>query len=455
MVAPAKDIPRTGARKPAADDINARAAADGDSRNLVDDQTAAAAVIDADEANAVAAQAVAQAAAEAGILPGEAPLASIGELAQAPAPAASEAAPAPAPATTPPPVEGEAAPVSPWIIGGAALVGVGVIAAIANDDDDDGPSAPPPDVPPPEPPPVPPPEPPANVAPTSPATLPVALEADGNTALSQANFPFADDDQGDTLTTVRITGITPTPVDLTAQPELRVDATTNHGYELVAGAVTWEAARDLAAARGGYLAILDTAPELTQANDHYLLSTDTTGATGTWIGASQTPGSASPDAGWTWLNGTPLAADSASPLWNNVAMGFNEPNDGDGGGETGLEDFAAVYEGVGSNLIYDAGSGITETQSGYLIEYDTAVASPLTLNGAAVIVGQDIAVADLAGLSWNSVFNTGGTVTFQVGDNDGAFSADNTLTFTSPAPPVTAAPPTMIAIEDQHLNVLA
>lgn len=447
MVAPTNPILRgVPGKAVAAGAIDARERAPVDSRELLHDQAAAAAVVDAGQAEAVAAQA----AADGGLLPTEAPLQGIGEMAQAPAPAAPETTPPTA--TTPPPVAEEAAPVSPWVIGGGALLGVGALVALANsDDDNDNPAPPPAEVPPPVE--VPPPAPPANVAPTSGATVPVVTEVDGTTSLSPANFPFADTDAGDTLTTVRITGITPTPVDLTANPALQVDPVSNHGYELVSADVTWEQARDLAVARGGYLAVLDTPAEMAQVNDWYLLSADASGTTGTWIGASQAADAATPDAGWSWINNTPLAADPASALWNNLAP-FEEPNDGAGTGETGLENFAAIYEGSGSNLIYDAGTGITATQSGFLIEYDTAAVSPLTLNGAAVTTGQVIAADQLANLSWNSVFNTGGTVTFQVGDNDGAYSADNTLTFTNP-PAVTVTPPTTIAIEDQHLNVLA
>ncbi len=70
-----------------------------------------------------------------------------------------------------------------------------------------------------------------------------------------------------------------------------------------------------------------------------------------------------------------------------------------------------------------------------------------------MIPGQVIAADQLANLSWSSVFNNGGTVTFQVGDDEGAYSADNTLTFAAPV--VAIAPPTSLTLEDQHLNLLA
>ena len=63
------------------------------------------------------------------------------------------------------------------------------------------------------------------------------------------------------------------------------------------------------------------------------------------------------------------------------------------GTETNAENFAAIYEGTGTNLIYDAGIGGTSTQAAYLVEYD----GPLrTSTGAVVAPGQEIAAADLA-----------------------------------------------------------
>ena len=57
-----------------------------------------------------------------------------------------------------------------------------------------------------------------------------------------------------------------------------------------------------------------------------------------------------------------------------------------------------------------------------------------------------------AGLSWNSVFNAGGTVTFAVADSQGAFSTpENTLTIAAPP----AATSLASLVEDQQLNSLA
>ena len=125
-------------------------------------------------------------------------------------------------------------------------------------------------------------------------------------------------------------------------------------------------------------------------------------------------------------------------------------------------DFGAIWDGatpIDTALIFDRGPGGAHPEAGvdtlpqYLIEYDNPTAG-LFLNGAPVAVGQEIAAADLGSLSWNSVFNTGGTVTFAVADNDGLYSApDNTLTIS----PTVAVPRRRFGalIEDQHLTVLA
>ena len=87
----------------------------GNGTDVSAEQAAAAAVVDAAQADAIAAPETLEVG-DALALANEAPLGLIGELAQAPA--ASETAPATT-ATTPPPAEAGPAPVSPWIIGGA------------------------------------------------------------------------------------------------------------------------------------------------------------------------------------------------------------------------------------------------------------------------------------------------------------------------------------------------
>lgn len=122
-----------------------KTAIDGN-RHPQEDQAAAAAIVDA-----------AQAAAEGGVLPTQAPLQGIGEIAQAPAPApaAAETTAAATPATP----AAEAGGLSPWAIGGIAALGVGGVAAVAGGGSD---NAAPVAAPAPVPVPVPPPPPPAD-----------------------------------------------------------------------------------------------------------------------------------------------------------------------------------------------------------------------------------------------------------------------------------------------------
>jgi hypothetical protein len=280
----------------------------------------------------------------------------------------------------------------------------------------------------------------------------VDLDACGATPLTAASFPFADVDAGDSLSKVKIDVIALKPGGNPAA--LQFDPVTGHGYELVTASGTWADANAAvaAAARGGYLAVLDTPQEMQQVNDWFNLGA-ATGSNGTWIGAQQAADSASPGAGWSWVNGTPLDASAASPLWNNQG-GAAEPNDADGT-ENNQENFGAIFEGTGTNLIYDAGAtGSTEIQTAYLIEYDGALT---TSGGTVVTPGMELSAADLAGgLTWNSVFNGGGTLTFAVADSQGAYSAPATLEIGPPA--VAAAPSSQSLtslVEDQHLSSLA
>ncbi|MBA3477694.1 MAG: C-type lectin domain-containing protein [Lautropia sp.] len=458
MVAQTKADVRSAADKPVASGKKGvQQAGFVDGKETLDDQAAAAAVVDADQAEAVAAQVVA----DGGIMPTEAPTQSIGEIAQATSPTTTDTTTTDTTSTTTaPPVEGASAGLSPWAIGGIALLGVGAIAAVASsggDNDTPVAAAPPPSVPPPGPAPGPAP---ANVAPTS-ANSTVPAEADGTTALSASNFPFTDANAGDALTTVRIGAITSTPVETVTNPALAVDTTSGHGYELVAGVATWEQANAAAIARGGYLAVLDTATEMAFVNANFSGLGPDTGDGGAWVGLRQAADAATPGAGWTWVDGTALPGDS--PLWSD-AFGGSLPGDfRDEPFTAGLEnheaDFGGIYEGTSDTdtaLLFDRGAGTghpnagTDTLPQYLIEYNTT--SALTLNGAAVAAGQTIAVADLAALTWNTVFNTGGTVAFAVGDKAGAYSTpENTLTITPPA----AATSVATMIDDQHINVLA
>ena len=426
-----------------------------DNKDLLDDQVAAAAVVDAEQA--VAAEVVA----DSGILPTEAPTQSIGELAQATTPTTTDTTTT----TTPAPVAEEGATtMSPWAIGGIALLGVGAIALAADsgDDDDNPVAAQPPAAEPPaaEPPAANPPPagPPANVPPTG-ADKPITLDAtDNSTAVTATDFGFADTDGG-TLQSVTIGAITPTAFTDTAT--MVFDEASGHGYQFVGGGdLTWAQANAAAIAAGGHLLVADSAAELGLMRDSFAgAAADGLGAasglTGTWVGLTQaTTGATTPGEGWAWESVTGVQAGGAAFPGDSALWNAGEPNDLDGT-ENGEDQSAAIYQGTGATdtaLIYDWNT----TLPNYIVEYEGA----LTLDGAAVAPNQVIALADMDGLSWNSVFNTGGTVAFNVTDSGGATSAAaNTLTFAPAAAPVTtdAGPSQSIStlIEDQHLTALA
>lgn len=417
-----------------------------DKKDLLDDQVAAAAVVEAEQAEAVAAQI----AADGGILPTAAPVAqSIGEVAQAPAPTTTDTTTT----TTPPPMAEESAGMSPWAIGGIALGAVagGFLIKEAFDSDDNPPAAPPPvGVPPPAgPPPVQPPAPaPANTAPTG-DNKQVPLTAEDTTAVGA--IPFFDAD-GDTLASITVTGITvgEAPADTATNNYEKIGTTI---YELVANpaGLTWTQANEAAIAKGGTLAILDTAEEITGVKSAFGNVFDTGGGgamDGTWVGLSQLADQAGTGDGWTWVNGTALAGDSL--LWNKPT----EPNDIDGT-ENNEENFGAIYDAEGAPVptavIFDTNGPLTQ----YLIEYGSALTR--TAGGAPVAVGETILANEIANLTWNSMFNEGGSFGYTLNASAGAQQTANyTVTF-GDAPIAFADSGAAVSslIEDQHMSVLA
>lgn len=122
--------------------------------------------------------------------------------------------------------------------------------------------------------------------------------------------------------------------------------------------------------------------------------------------------------------------------------------------ENGEDQWAALYQGTSpsdTKLIYDwDNTGLPN----YIIEFESA----LTLNGAAVASGRVIDAAQLGNLSWNSVFNTGGTVTFNVTDSGQpnlTSASSNTLTFTNPVADAGSGQSLSAMIDDPNQNVLA
>jgi hypothetical protein len=153
------------------------------------------------------------------------------------------------------------------------------------------------------------------------------------------------------------------------------DSVNKRYYEFVAApAISQAAAKKAAVDAGGQLAspssvakmafikVAFPAPKLP-------VGDDATGGNGAWIGLEQAAGSTELAAGWTFLDGSPLPADTL--LWNKPT----EPNDADGA-ENGAENFAAIFGGKTTaetdlEMIYDAGAGTAATQDAYLIEYAT------------------------------------------------------------------------------------
>ena len=391
-----------------------------------------------------------------GIAPTMAPLPpSIGEVAQAATTQASDTSSV----ASAPAIEGATA-ISPWMVGGAALFGIGGIAAIAHDDNRASPVAA-------EPPPAPPigsgpvAVPPENAPPIG-ADKDISLESDGTTALDTTTFGFSGPEVTDTLKSVKIEAITTTNLSTAI-----LDETSGHGYQFVSGAagVTWQEAHAAANAAGGHLLVIDSDAEIALVRDAFSDAApnglgDPSGATGSWIGLSQEMvfDLFGMGEGWKWVSTTGVEAGGAdfpgsAPLWN-----AGEPNDIGDGHEHNTDQFAAIFQGDSADdtrLIYD----YRGTLPNYIVEYES-VPAPLTLAGNAVLPGQVIDAADLDSLSWNSVFNNGGTVTFTVTDSaDQESIASNRLTF-APAAEASgidlgAGQSVSSLVDDQHLYLLA
>jgi hypothetical protein len=140
-----------------------------------------------------------------------------------------------------------------------------------------------------------------------------------------------------------------------------------HAYDAIAATegISWTSARAQAAASSlggcaGYLATLTTMEENQFIVDN-LPEALPPGRRGYWIGGWQSPGSAEPAGGWTWITGEPFDFTN----WNSP----DEPNDW-----LGAEDAIHLWDdGLGrwNDLASD------ETTPGYVIEYDAACTSSI------------------------------------------------------------------------------
>jgi hypothetical protein len=153
--------------------------------------------------------------------------------------------------------------------------------------------------------------------------------------------------------------------------EVVFDSTGNKYYEFVPAPATWDAAQAAAVAAGGYLAVLSSPLEMLFVNQAYDGLGGPDGVDGTWVGATQVTGATAPGEGWTWVDGSALAADSE--LWNDEFGGL--PLDS-GLPEDGQAQYGAIYNGQSSTdtkLLYDNGTA-AGTLPKYLIEYDSQAA---------------------------------------------------------------------------------
>lgn len=150
-----------------------------------------------------------------------------------------------------------------------------------------------------------------------------------------------------------------------------------HAYEVIGATegITWEAARDAAIAKGGYLATITSKDENTFV--HGLIATDASywvtigtapnnSSSGPWLGLYQPAGSEEPAGGWTWVTGEPLSYAN----WT-----INRPNNVEG-----IEDYGQFFGlGIGNfadtwndlpNQSTDLISIVAVNPRAYIVEYN-------------------------------------------------------------------------------------
>jgi hypothetical protein len=129
-----------------------------------------------------------------------------------------------------------------------------------------------------------------------------------------------------------------------------------HFYEVVvsdADGSSWDAARNAAAARGGYLVTITSALE----NDFVWNLVQQFPTIQPWTGGFQVPGSVEPDGGWSWITGEPFIYTNWAPA---------EPNN-----VGGAENFLGFKNSAEWNDL----SGLS---GGYVLEIGTQVPEPNT-----------------------------------------------------------------------------
>lgn len=148
-----------------------------------------------------------------------------------------------------------------------------------------------------------------------------------------------------------------------------------HWYEpvLTPSGITWDAAKLLASARGGYLASVTSAAEnqfafgLVSQPDFWSLGAGSY-SYGPWLGGYQSPGSPEPAGGWGWVSGEAFG-------YTNWAPG--EPNDLGGEGYVHLFNKVSSSQPQAAPTWNDSSSESPRAPiRGYVVEYDPAPPPP-------------------------------------------------------------------------------
>lgn len=138
-----------------------------------------------------------------------------------------------------------------------------------------------------------------------------------------------------------------------------------HWYEAFSAplGITWEAARDEAVLRGGYLATLTSQAEndfvfQAVANDPSLWFA---GTFGPWLGGLQPAGTPKPASNWQWVTGE---------VWSYTNWGIGEPNDAFGAlDETYLHFDNFVNDPIPGSLWNDYRNDTESPIIAYIVEY--------------------------------------------------------------------------------------
>jgi hypothetical protein len=138
-------------------------------------------------------------------------------------------------------------------------------------------------------------------------------------------------------------------------------AGTDNYYQVVEIKLTWDEARDAAAAqtylgRTGRLATITSDAENNFVIDHVI--PNLSDGDSYWLGGLQPPGSDEPAGGWRWITDEPFVYSKWRPS-------TDEPNNSFDTGEDRIELFNRIQDGTWNDLWHDD-SALSE---GYVIEY--------------------------------------------------------------------------------------